>query len=223
MDAEAPPTEAAYGARYSYPHGIMVDMNGARFADEGEDFFPYTYAKLGKEVLRLPWGTAFQIFDHKVRHLLRSEYNNGTVVTADTIEGLGRKLEGINYDNFLKTVREFNAAVQDLPYDPSVKDGKCTKGITPVKSNWAQKLETAPFYAYPVGCGITFTFGGIRINEKAEVLDTEENVIRGLFAAGEITGGSFYHNYPGGSGLMKGAVFGRIAGMSAAAASKSGN
>jgi tricarballylate dehydrogenase len=86
-----------------------------------------------------------------------------------------------------------------------------------VKSNWAQRLDTPPFYAYPVTCGITFTFGGVKITEKAEVLDTEGHIIRGLYAAGEITGGSFYHNYPGGAGLMKGAVFGRIAGLSSVA------
>jgi len=199
----------------------MVDIDGKRFADEGEDFFPYTYSKLGREVLRLPGGTAFQIFDSKVKHLLRSEYNSGTSVTADTIESLGKRLSGLDWETFVKTVKEFNEAVQDTPYDPSKKDGKCTKGIGPVKSNWAQRLDTPPFYAYPVTCGITFTFGGIRITDKGEVVDTEENIIGGLFAAGEITGGSFYHNYPGGSGLMKGAVFGRIAGISAASASKS--
>ena len=109
----------------------------------------------------------------------------------------------------------FNDAVNDAPFDPSKHDGKCTQGINPMKSNWAQRLDTPPYYAFPVTCGITFTFGGVGITEKAEVLDTSGNVISGLFAAGEITGGSFFHNYPGGSGLMKGAVFGRLAGTSA--------
>jgi tricarballylate dehydrogenase len=120
----------------------------------------------------------------------------------------------------VKTVNDFNKAVNDAPFDPSKKDGKCTNGISPTKSNWAQRLDTPPYYAFPVMCGITFTFGGIGITDKAEVLDTSGNVINRLFAAGEITGGSFYHNYPGGSGLMKGAVFGRLAGTSAAAAAK---
>ena len=90
------------------------------------------------------------------------------------------------------------------------------RGISPMKSNWAQHLDTPPYYAFPVTCGITFTFGGVGITEKGEVKDTSGNVISGLFAAGEITGGSFFNNYPGGSGLMKGAVFGRLAGGSAA-------
>jgi len=216
VDAEAPDVEAAYEHRYSYPYGIMVDINGKRFADEGEDFFTYTYAKFGRQVLRLPWRTAYQIFDSKTRKLLRSEYNKGSSVSADSIEALGKKLPGLDWENLAATVAEFNGAVQDIPFDPSKRDGKRTEGISPEKTNWAQKLDTPPFYAFPVTCGITFTFGGVKITEKGEVMNTEGRVIGGLFAAGEITGGSFYNNYPGGSGLMKGAVFGRLAGTSAA-------
>jgi tricarballylate dehydrogenase len=106
--------------------------------------------------------------------------------------------------------------VSDALFDPSKHDGKRAHGISPVKSNWAQRLDTPPYYAFPVTCGITFTFGGVGITENGEVRDTSGNVISGLFAAGEITGGSFFNNYPGGSGLMKGAVFGRLAGSSAA-------
>lgn len=216
VDAEAPDVECAYEHRYSYPYGIMVDINGKRFVDEGEDFFSYTYAKCGREVLRLPWRTAYQIFDSKTRPLLRSEYNRGFHVSADSIEALAKKLPGLDWENVVKTVNAFNDAAGDAPFDPAKHDGKCTTGITPVKSNWAQRLDTPPYYAFPVTCGITFTFGGIGITEKGEVKDTSGNVISGLFAAGEITGGSFFNNYPGGSGLMKGAVFGRLAGTSAA-------
>jgi tricarballylate dehydrogenase len=220
VDAQAPDVECAYEHRYSYPYGIMVDINGRRFVDEGEDFFSYTYAKCGREVLRLPWRTAYQIFDNKTRSLLRSEYNRGFHVSADTIEGLAKKLPGLDWENVVETVAAFNDAVTDTPFDPSKHDGKCTQGITPMKSNWAQRLDKAPYYAFPVTCGITFTFGGLGITEKAEVKDTSGNVISGVFAAGEITGGSFFNNYPGGSGLMKGAVFGRLAGSSAAVFAK---
>jgi tricarballylate dehydrogenase len=220
VDAEAPDVECAYEHRYSYPYGIMVDINGKRFVDEGEDFFSYTYAKCGREVLRLPWRTAYQIFDSKTRPLLRSEYNRGFHVSADTIEALAKKLPGLDWENVVKTVAAFNDAVNDAPFDPSKHDGKCTRGISPEKSNWAQRLDAPPYYAFPVTCGITFTFGGVGITEKGEVKDTSGNVIGGLFAAGEITGGSFFNNYPGGSGLMKGAVFGRLAGNSAAAFAK---
>jgi tricarballylate dehydrogenase len=223
LGADSPDMEAAseHLGRSSYPYGILVDMNGKRFVDEGEDFFSYTYAKFGREILQLPWRTAFQVFDSNVKSLLRPEYNRGTCISADSIEALARKLPDLEGENFVRTVKEFNEATQDSLFDPSKKDGKSTKGITPVKSNWAQRLDSPPFYAYPVTCGITFTFGGLKITEKAEVVDTEGNIIKGLYGAGEITGGSFYHNYPGGAGLMKGAVFGRIAGTSAAMGSKS--
>jgi tricarballylate dehydrogenase len=134
---------------------------------------------------------------------------------------LAKKLPGLDWQNVVKTVGDFNAAVKDeAPFDPSKHDGKCAQGIDPVKSNWAQRLDAPPYYAFPVTCGITFTFGGIGITEKGEVRDIGGKVIEGLFAAGEITGGSFFNNYPGGSGLMKGAVFGRLAGTHAAAYAK---
>src|SRR5919109_3349224 len=205
VDAEAPDVECAYEHRYSYPYGIMVDINGKRFVDEGEDFFSYTYAKYGREVLRLPWRTAYQIFDSKIRPLLRSEYNRGFHVSADTIDALAKKLPGLDWENFVSTVNQFNGAVGDAPFDPSKHDGKCTRGISPAKSNWAQPLDTPPYYAFPVTCGITFTFGGVGITENGEVKDTSGNVIGGLFAAGEITGGPFFHHYPRGTPLAKAA------------------
>ncbi len=116
VDAEAPDVECAYEHRYSYPYGIMVDINGKRFVDEGEDFFSYTYAKYGREVLRLPWRTAYQIFDSKTRPLLRSEYNRGFHVSADSIEALAKKLPGLDWENVVKTVNEFNDAVNDAAF-----------------------------------------------------------------------------------------------------------
>jgi tricarballylate dehydrogenase len=112
----------------------------------------------------------------------------------------------------------YNAAVQPGPFNPAVKDGKSTRGITPPKSNWAQPLDTPPYVGYAVTTGITFTFGGLRISPEGQVIDCEQRVIPGLYAAGELVGGLFYHNYPGGAGLMAGAVFGRISGRSAARA-----
>lgn len=216
VDAEAPAVEAAYQHRYSYPYGILVDIDGKRFVDEGEDNFSYTYAKFGRAILGCPNRVAYQIFDQKVLEHLRPEYNKGSRVVADTIESLGKRLVGLDWENLVRTVTEYNAAVGDAPFDPSKKDGKSATGIVPQKSNWAQRLDTPPFYGFPVACGITFTFGGISIDLNGAVQNTEGATIPGLFAAGEITGGSFYHAYPGGSGLMKGAAFGRIAGRNAA-------
>jgi tricarballylate dehydrogenase len=203
--------------KHSYPFGLIVNLEGRRFVDEGADFRNYTYAAYGREILKQPLGAAFQIFDEKVKHLLRDEYRiaQATMATATTIEELADKL-GINRDGLVQTIREFNAAVQPGPFDPTVLDGKCTKGITPPKSNWALPIDTPPFLGYAVTCGITFTFGGLKINNRAQVIDTEGHPIPGLYAAGELVGGLFYHNYPGGSGLAAGAVFGRLAGSSAA-------
>ena len=111
---------------------------------------------------------------------------------------------------------EFNAAVQEGEFNPAIKDGKGTRGIAPPKSNWALPLDTPPFVGYAVTCGITFTYGGLRVDTRGRVLDTYDRPIAGLYAAGELVGGLFYHNYPGGSGLTAGAVFGRIAGREAA-------
>ena len=116
---------------------------------------------------------------------------------------------------------EYNAAVRnDVPFDPNIKDGRRTEGLAINKSNWANTIDKPPFEGYAVACGMTFTFGGLTITTDAEVLNTDYQPIRGLYAAGELVGGLFYFNYPGGSGLMSGTVFGRIAGTSARRARK---
>ena len=139
-----------------------------------------------------------------------------TKSTANTIEELAESM-GVDKEGLVKTVREFNAAARPGSFNPSVLDNVHTEGITPPKSNWALPIDAPPYEGYAVTCGITFTFGGLHINTRGQVLDTEERIIPGLYAAGEIVGGLFYHNYPGGAGLMAGAVFGRLAGKSAAA------
>ena len=207
--------------KHSYPFGIMVNARGERFVDEGADFRNYTYAKYGRMILEQPSQLAWQIFDAKVIDLLRDEYRirQITKAKADTIEELASKLEGVDARRFLETVSEFNAAVQaDIPFNPNVKDGRGTEGLEVPKSNWANTIDTPPFEAYAVTCGVTFTFGGLRINTDAQVIDTDGHPMPGLYAAGELVGGLFYFNYPGGTGLMSGSVFGRIAGDSAGAA-----
>jgi tricarballylate dehydrogenase len=203
--------------KHSYPLGLIVNLRGERFVDEGADFRNLTYAKYGREILRQPQRTAFQLFDQKVVPLLREEYRirEATRAEAATLEELARKLE-IDSPGLARTVEAFNRAVQPGEFNPAILDGKGTRGITPPKSNWALHLDTPPFVGYAVTCGITFTFGGVRITPRAEVLDLEDRPIPGLYAAGELVGGLFYHNYPGGAGLMAGAVFGRIAGQGAA-------
>jgi len=207
--------------KHSYPWGIYINAEGRRFVDEGADFRNYTYAKYGRVILQQPGQFAWQIFDAKVKGQLRDEYRikQVTKVTANTLEELVAKLDDVNADAALAEIRAYNKAVRtEIPFNPNVKDGRCTTGLAVNKSNWANTLDTPPFEAYAVTCGITFTFGGLRINSDAQVMSTDGEPIPGLYAAGELVGGIFYFNYPGGTGLTNGSVFGRIAGANAAKA-----
>jgi tricarballylate dehydrogenase len=203
--------------KHSYPLGLIVNVRGERFVDEGADFRNYTYAKYGREILRQPQRLAFQLFDQKVVPILREEYRIREVTKAEagTIEELAKRLE-IDPQGLVRTVEAYNRGVQPGEFNPAVLDGKGTQGVAPPKSNWALPLDTPPYVGYAVTCGITFTFGGLRVNPRAEVLDTEDRPVPGLHAAGELVGGLFYENYPGGTGLMAGSVFGRLAGEQAA-------
>lgn len=211
--------------KHSYPWGIYLNARGKRFVDEGADFRNYTYAKYGGVILSQPGQFAWQVFDAKVKAQLRDEYKIRQVTkrTADTLEALVTQLDDVDADAALREIKAYNAAVRtDIPFNPNVKDGRCTTGLAIPKSNWANTLDTPPFEAYAVTCGITFSFGGLRINTDAQVISTDGAPIPGLFAAGELVGGIFYFNYPGGTGLTNGAVFGRIAGTSAARSTAAG-
>jgi tricarballylate dehydrogenase len=204
--------------KHSYPWGIMINADGERFVDEGADFRNYTYAKYGRVILVQPKQFAWQVFDSKIIPMLRDEYRikQVTKVRADTLEELCNKLEDVDAARALATIKAYNMAVRtDVPFDPNVKDGRCTVGLAVNKSNWANTIDAPPFEAYAVTCGLTFTFGGLKIDTEARVIDTDGQVIPGLHAAGELVGGLFYFNYPGGTGLMAGSVFGKIAGATA--------
>jgi tricarballylate dehydrogenase len=210
--------------KHSYPWGIYLNAEGRRFLDEGADFRNYTYAKYGRVILQQPGQFAWQVFDAKVKSQLRDEYRikQVTKVVANTLEELVAKLDDVNAAVALEEIKAYNAAVRtEVPFNPNIKDGRCTTGLAINKSNWANTLDTPPFEAYAVTCGITFSFGGLRINTDAQVMSSDGEPIAGLFAAGELVGGIFWFNYPGGSGLTNGAVFGRIAGASAAKAANS--
>jgi tricarballylate dehydrogenase len=222
-DMNAPPFgDLAVGdsfQKHNYTFGVYINAKGERFLDEGADFHTFTYAKYGREVLNQPGQFAWQVFDQKVTHLLREDYRirRMTKVQADTFEELAPKLEGVDPARFLETIKAYNdAARPNVEFDPNSRDGLCTNGLAVNKSNWANRLDTPPYHAYGVSCGITFTFGGLKINTSSEVMDTAGRPIPGLYAAGELVGGLYYHNYASGSGLTSGAVFGRISGRSAA-------
>lgn len=199
--------------------GIVVNMAGQRFFDEGSDFRNYTYSKMGAAILRQPGGTGWQIFDSRSIAILPDEYRTPRAARfeAPTLEALADKLEGIDRAAFLRTVQDYNAAIDDTaPFNPAVKDGRATTGLAINKSNWARAIAEPPFVAYQVTCGITLTYGGLAIDEQARVQNEEGLPIDGLYAAGELVGGLYYDRYPGGAGLTSGSVFGRIAGQQAA-------
>lgn len=198
-----------------YTLGIVVNADGKRFVDEGEEFRNYNYSGMGARVLAQPGAIAWQVFDAKTHGLLPDEYRvkHATRLSADTLEELADQMEGINKQAFLDTVKAFNASIdKSIPFNPAVKDGRGTAGLDVPKSNWANPIDQGPFVAYAVTCGITFTYGGIKVNTDAEVLDEWDQPVGGLYAAGEMVGGLYYVKYPGGAGLTAGSVLGKIAG-----------
>lgn len=204
--------------RLSYLYGVMLNRKGHRFVDEGEDLNLFTYAKYGRAVLAEPGAMGYQIFDSKVLHLLEPRYQTSTPIAADTLPALIAQLDIEDREQACKTLDAYNAATRanGVTFDPTVKDGLSTQGLTPEKTNWATPLDTPPFHAYTCTGGITFTFGGLRVDTGTRVVGTDWRPIRGLHACGEMIGGLFYDNYPAGTGLVSGATFGRIAGRNAA-------
>lgn len=220
IDSAAPPvgdlTIGDSTARYSYPYGITVNVDGQRFLDEGEDEMQLTYAEIGRKILAQPGASAFQIFDRTGCALLEPRYSTAKPVEADTIEELEAAL-GVPPGRLTETVRKFNAACPQGQFDPAVKDGLGARPDgQPPKSNWAVALTAPPYRAYRVTCGITFTFGGLAVDADARVPGVDGRPIPGLLAVGEIAGGFFAHRVPSGSGLIRGAVCGRTAGRTAA-------
>lgn len=205
--------------RLSYIYGVMINRRGKRFLDEGEDAALFTYAKFGRAILAEPGAKAYQIFDSRVVHLLEPRYQTSEPITADTIEDLVAQLDIDDPAQAVRTIEAYNAAARDPEegFDPSKKDGLATRGLEPAKTNWALKINKPPYYAYSATGGITFTFGGLKVDENAQVIGTDWRPIGNLFACGELVGGLFYDNYPAGTGLVSGATFGRIAGRNAAA------
>lgn len=202
--------------RYDYPYGITVNSRGLRFYDEGEAKHSYTYAKTGRAVLAQPGGSAFQIFDQTGIALFRRGRDyEATMFEAPGVAELAMKI-GIEPAVLVNTVETFNAACRsDVAFDPRSLDGKCTTGITPPKSNWAEPIIRGPFRAYPITAGITFTFGGLQVDTNAQVINTGHRPIRGLFASGDVVG-LFFHNYPSCTGQTRNVVFSYLAGRGAA-------
>jgi tricarballylate dehydrogenase len=220
LDANAPDIEGGRTRINGYQYGLILNENGDRFVDEGEDVLAKTYAKFGERAYEQPGQCAFVVYDSSVAEYVNSQMDSEPL-EFDSLDALlsGVDLDGLQFrdvDNARETIQEYNESVQPGTFDPTELDGKHTAGLTPPKSNWAVELDEPPFYCYPVEPGITFAFGGVSISTEAEVIDSMGNTIDGLWAAGNSTSGIFYHNYAAGSAQTRGAVFGRIAGRNAA-------
>lgn len=216
IDAGSDDVEGGITRIDGYQYGVILNHDGERFVDEGQDSRAHTYAKFGRRIFEEPYHEAFIIVDSKtvddVAHMGPSR-----PMTSDTIEELANRLGIEDVDAAVETIEAFNEACDPGEYDPEVLDGNETEGLDLPKSNWALPIDEPPFTGYPVTGGMTFAFGGVAINTDAEVLDTRDEPIPGLYGAGNATGGLFYENYPGGTGLTNAAVFGKIAAENAIA------
>lgn len=202
------------------PYSLMVNNSGDRFMDEGATSMDYLYDLVGRAVQRQPDQTGYAVFDSKTMSLphYRKAVLRDKVYEphqADTVEGLAT-LIGVDGEALAATVASYNAAVPEdaSQFDAMRLDGLSTDGLTPPKSNWARSLDTPPFYCYPVTCANVFTMGGIGTDHAARVVDVDGIPIPGLYAAGEMTG--IYHDkYVGATSVLRGLVFGRLAGYNA--------
>jgi len=216
VDPRSDNWEAVVG---SYIFSILVNGQGQRFIDEASDTLDNTFDRIAVEIFRNQGQRAFALFDGRMRSTNPAGPMASTSeqhpIKADTIAELATKL-GIDPARLEATVDDYNAAVQDGPYDPSRLDGKGTRGLEPPKSNWALPIDTPPFEAIPVTCNICFTFGGLRTDGRARVLDPEARPIPNLYAAGEMVG-IYYGMYNGGHSVLRSLTFGRLAGEDIAA------
>jgi len=208
IDANAPDVAGGANRVDGYQYGLILNVDGERFVDEGDDTRAHTYAKFGREIFKQPQHLAYIILDAPKNELARATGPSDPYV-GENFEELFEQLD-IDATNAVETVEGFNAACDANELKPNKLDGS-TADTTPPKSNWAVPLTEPPYYAYAVTGGITFGFGGVKINTNAEVLDEREEVIPGFYAAGNATGELFYDNYPGGTGLMNAATYGKIA------------
>jgi tricarballylate dehydrogenase len=217
IDARAPKFDGGIVTRLDcLPLGIVVNKDGDRFYDEGEDLWPKRYAIWGRLVAQQPDQIAWSIVDAK--SLARFMPSVFPAVEADTIEELAGKLQ-LPVERVSTTVRNFNQAVLPGAFDHRVLDGCRTQGLNPDKTNWAQRLDTPPFLAYPLRPGITFTYLGVKVDERAAVVMTDGRRAGNIFAAGEMMAGNILgKGYLAGFGMTIGTVFGRIAGREAARA-----
>jgi tricarballylate dehydrogenase len=210
IDAGSQDVEGGITRVDGYQYGVIINHDGERFVDEGEDARAHTYAKFGRQIFEQPYHEAFIIVDSKVIDDV-AHMGPTSPVTADSIRNVAKRLGIEDVDQTVTTIENFNEACDPDEYKPEELDGNQTSGVDLQKSNWALPLDEPPYTGFPVTGGMTFGFGGVAITPDARVLDTTDEPISSLYAAGNSTGGLFYSNYPGGTGLTNAAVFGKVA------------
>lgn len=214
-DARAPMEDGGLAMRLDcVPFAIVVNRDVERFYDEGEDVWPKRYAIWGRLIAQQPDQRAYAITDSKALHnYLPSVF---PPEQADTIAELAGKL-GLDAGKLERVVADYNASVRDGTFKPMQPDDCRTEGLTPPKSHWARRIDTPPFYGHPLRPGITFTFLGVKVNDRARVLMADGKPSANLFASGEIMAGNILgQGYLAGFGMAIGTVFGRLAGEEAA-------
>ena len=210
IDAGSPDVEGGANRVDGYQFGVILNRDGERFVDEGEDARAHTYAKFGREIFEQPGHVAYIVLDSRMNEHARATGPSEPTV-ADSPAALFDAVD-VDAATAEETLAAYNAACDPGEFDPAVLDGNATDAaLDPPKSNWAVPLEEPPYYAYAVTGGITFAFGGVEVTPSAEVVDDRGRVVPGFYAAGNCTGGLFYDNYPGGTGLTNAAVFGKTA------------
>lgn len=216
VDARGPRFEGGIVTRVdSVPFSVMVNREGRRFYDEGEDLWPKRYATWGRLIGGQPGQIAYSIYDRKsVGRFMTTAFHP---YEADTLEGLAAQLE-LDPATLRATIDAYNAAVRPGTFDPKALDDCSAVGLDPPKSHWAQTICDPPFFAYALRPGVTFTYLGVGVDRTARVLLDGGGTFENVFAAGEVMAGNMLrHGYLAGFGMTIGTVFGRIAGEEAAA------
>ena len=201
-----------------FNYGILVNKRGERFLDEAPATVDATYEAITRRIWRQPEGIAWVVLDSKIEDVpnwKKSVRSDQPPICADTVVALAEKM-GVDGAVLTETLAAFNSACTgNAPFKPLATDGLATHGLSPRKSNWARPIDRAPFLAFPIICANCFTFGGVKVNRNAQVLDGDGVVIPGLYAGGEVIG-LYYGTYTGATSVLRGAVFGRAAGLHAA-------
>ena len=213
-----PRSGLAEAAIFCFPYGILVNQEAKRFVDEARGPVDAWYERVTRDIQSQTDGVAYVILDAhgtSVPNIKTGIRTDQPAITADTITELADKLN-VPADTLERTLENYNAACVDGHFDHSAPDGLATNGLTPPKSNWARPLTQGPFVAYPIMAANVFTFGGLKTDASSRILDRDGAAIPGLYAAGEITG-LYYSNYTGSTSVLRGAVFGKIAGQEACA------